>query len=551
MIGLRELRIPAATSWDKAGECRLPEITHYSIADDCLRGDPAHAAIVEVSDGEVVTLTYAKLDARSARFANFLVEAGLEPGDRVGIKLSQSIDMAVVVLGVLRAHGVVVPLSNVLAPGALHHRLDDSEPRFLVALGSADERALLTGRSTSLIPVEPGAPGETSLVSIVASGPTTYEPRTPGRADEHAIILYTSGTTGKPKGVLHGHRFLIGHHAIDFAWDGVRPNDVAYSPVDWTWAGGLMLGLLVPLAYGVTVVAHREQRFDAARCVDVMRRTRVSIGLLPPTVLRMLRAAEVLDAATVGASDLRCFITGAEAVEPELIEWTESIGLSVNNAYGQTEANSLVGHAATLGRLDLATMGRPYPRHEIAVLNDDLEPCEPGVPGQLAVRADDLVCMIGYWRAPQATEQKVRKGWLLTGDTAHVNNDGTLSFHGRSDDIIKSGAYRLGPAEIEAAVLRLAAVKECVAVGVPDPIRGQIVAAVVVLRPGESPTDELTAEIRESVREGVGAHAYPREVRYVDALPRTTTGKVDRATIRRSVSAPGMSAFIERETART
>ena len=404
-----------------------------------------------------------------------------------------------------------------------------------MALGSDDERALVAEHPVELIPVT-AAGGEPSVTSITASGSTSYEPRTTGLAGEHAIILYTSGTTGKPKGVLHGHRFVIGHHAIDLAWDRVRPSDVAYSPVDWTWAGGLMLGLLVPLAYGVTVVAHRDQHFDPAKCVDVMRRTNVSIGLLPPTVLRMLRAADVLDAELVSASSLRCFITGAEAVEPELIAWADGLGLSINNAYGQTEANSLIGHASTLGHLDQKTMGRPYPGHQVRVLDDDLQPCPPGEPGQVAVRANDLVCMIEYWRAPEATAQKIRDGWLLTGDTAQINDDGTLSFHGRNDDIIKSGAYRLGPAEIEAAVLRSPAVKECAVIGLPDPVRGQIVSAIVVLRDGEVASDGLSAQIRDLVRESVGAHAYPRDVRYVEELPRTTTNKVDRATLRKALT---------------
>lgn len=535
MIGLRELRTPGAASWADAAAFRQPEITHYRIADDCLRADPQHAAIVEVTGDDVLTLSYGELDARSARLANFLVESGLEPGDRVGIKLSQSIDMAVAVLGVLRASGVVVPLSNVLAEAGLQHRMDDAEPRFVFAHGSPSERAFFARCSAVVVFID--APGdETSFGTIVTSGSASFEPRTAGLADEHAILLYTSGTTGKPKGVLHGQRFVIGHHAIDLAWNRVRPDDVAYSPVDWTWAGGLMLGLLVPLAFGVTVVAHREQHFDPANCVEVMRRTNVSIGLLPPTVLRMLRATGVLDAATVAGSRLRCFITGAEAVEPDLIAWADDLGLSINNAYGQTEANSLIGHAATLGALDQKTMGRPYPGHSIAVLGDDLQVLGSGAPGQVAVRADDLVCMIEYWRAPDATAQKIRGGWLLTGDTAHFNEDGTLTFHGRSDDIIKSGAYRLGPSEIEAAVLRSEAVKECVVVGLPDPMRGQIVSAIVVLRDGEVVTDALNTEIRDLVRSSVGAHAYPRDIRYVAALPRTTTGKVDRAMLRKTIT---------------
>ncbi|MGE0000301.1 MAG: AMP-binding protein, partial [Ilumatobacteraceae bacterium] len=373
-----------------------------------------------------------------------------------------------------------------------------------------------------------------SALRDVAAG---ADPLPDTAAAEPALLLYTSGTTGKPKGVLHAHRVLLGHHAIDLALDRVRPSDVAHSPVDWTWAGGLLLGLLVPLAHGITVVAHREPRFDPATTFELMRRTGVSVGLFPPTVLRMLRASGVMTASTVSGTRLRCFVTGAEAVEPELLAWGREVGVTINNAYGQTEANALVGHAATLAPcLDQASMGRPYPGHRIAVLDDDLCPVDDGMPGQLAVADDDLVCMLEYWNNPEATAAKRRGGWLLTGDTVDRRTDGTLRFHGRNDDIIKSGAYRLGPAEIEAAILRHDEVAECAAVGVPDDIRGEVVVAVVRLRTGaEVEHDELTAALQHLVRTEVGAHAYPRLVRVVDELPRTTTNKVDRAAVRRSM----------------
>jgi acetyl-CoA synthetase len=354
-------------------------------------------------------------------------------------------------------------------------------------------------------------------------------------------LLYTSGTSGKPKGVLHSNRFLLGHHALDLAFDRVRVDDVAYSPVDWAWGGGLMLGLLGPLAYGVPVVAFREPHFDPERAMQLMTALGVSIGLFPPTVLRMLRASGTLDEEAVDRSRLRCFITGAEAVEADLFAWAGSIGLGVNNAFGQTEANALIGHARVLGALDPAALGRPYPGHHVEVLDEDLQPVRGDEQGQLAVAAEDPVCMVGYWNAPDATAAKIRGGWLLTGDTAH-RDDGVLYFHGRSDDIIKSGAYRLGPAEIEAAIRKSPLVEDCAVVGLPDPIRGEIVSAAVTLRPGAAASPELTAELRSLVRSSVGAHAYPRDVRYLDTLPKTTTGKVDRTTLRASLIAEGSPA---------
>jgi acetyl-CoA synthetase len=504
------------------------------VAADCLRGAPDKVAVLEAVGDDLVPLTYAELGARSARLANHLTARGVRPGDRVAVKLSQGIDMAVAVLGILRAGAVVVPLSNVLAAAGLQHRLGDAGPRVVVAAGSDDERALLADLEIPLLATEPGGtvPG---LHDVVSTGATTVAAPTPGLADEPALLLYTSGTTGKPKGVLQAQRFVLGHHAIDLALDHVRPDDIAYSPVDWTWGGGMMLGLLVPLAHGLTVVAHREPHFDPDQAVDLMARTGVSVGLMPPTVLRMFRASGAIERER-HTTRLRCFITGAEAVEPELIEWGTAAGLSINNAYGQTEANALVGHAAVLGLLDQRSMGRPYPGHQIEVLDEDLQPVPGEERGQLAVRADDLACMLEYWNAPEATAAKVRDGWLLTGDTVNRAADGTLHFSGRNDDIIKSGAYRLGPAEIEGAVLRVPEVAECAVIGLPDPIRGQVVTAVVTLQPGTVPGEDLTEAIRRSVRQTVGAHAYPRRIQVVDHLPRTTTNKVDRASLRASLT---------------
>ncbi len=532
MISLRDLRVhDDVTSWEEAQSFVVPTIEFYNIADDCLSHDPQDLAIIEVSADSTIELSFGELNQRSARLANYLISTGFSVGDRVGVKLSQSIDMAIAVLGVLRAGGVVVPLSNILAESGLRHRLDDSEPRLLISAGTDAENELADSLNLSVLAADGG---KDSLTSITASGSTEVPSVSPGRADEPALLLYTSGTTGKPKGVLQAHRFLLGHHALHLAFDRVRQVDVAYSPVDWTWAGGLMLGLLLPLAHGSSVMAHREAGFDPDRVFTLMSRHGVSIGLFPPTVLRMMRGADVLNAETVAKSRLRCLVTGAEAVEPELMEWAQEIGLIVNNAYGQTEANALIGHAACLGELDQRSMGRVYPGHQVAVVDEDLNPVETGQAGQIALRADDIASMLGYWRNPEATASKIVDGWLLTGDTAHQVPTGELYFHGRSDDIIKSGAYRLGPAEIEAAVRLATKVANCAVIGLPDEVRGETVTAVIQLADNGVGDAELESEIKRLVRTKVGAHAYPRNFRYVDRLPVTTTGKVDRSTLRKS-----------------
>lgn len=558
MIGLAELAHPETTSWAQAQSAFvLPAVTDYNIAADCLRADPAKTALITVDGEGRSELTFGELNALSARFGVALQGLGVGDGDRVAVKLSQSAQMAIAVLAVLRIGAIVVPISNALGEDALRHRLEDSAPRVVVCAGTAVELAMIRaagavavstqgtsaqGVSTQGAGAAPSMDGLIASVPPVAGGVAAAGVAASGFAasgfaatgpDTPGLLMYTSGTTGTSKGVLHGHRVLLGHHAIDLALDHVRSDDVAYSPVDWAWAGGLLLGLLVPLARGLTVVAFRDTHFDPERLIGILRDTGVSVGLFPPTALRMLRRSGLLTREVVATLRLRSLVLGAEAVEPELMDWaTAELGISVNNAFGQTEANSLIGHSAVLGALERGCLGRAYPGHRIAILDPDLKECPAGVAGQIAVRADDPVCMLRYWNAPDATAKKIQGGWLLTGDVGRIDERQQIYFDGRSDDLIKSGGYRIGPAEVEAAVLLNPAVAECAAIGVPDPVRGQAVKVYVTLAAGHDGTDALTAQLQGQVRAKVGAYAYPRTVSYVTALPRTTTGKVNRNALR-------------------
>lgn len=538
MTRLAGLPVRDAVSWEDArARFRWPAASGYNIAADCLAGRGAATALISVGADGPRRVSFAGLAARSGRLAAGLASLGLAPGERVAVKLGQSTEMAVAVLAVLRAGGVVVPVSSVLADDAVRHRLADSQPVIIIAEGSEQEAVLAQEAGATLVRTAAAGPGQ-SMDALVAAAAGEAPPAATG-PDSPALLLYTSGTTGKSKGVLHGHRVLLGHHAIDYALNHIQPGDVAYSPVDWAWAGGLLLGLLVPLAHGIPVVAFREPRFHPGRILAVLRDCGVSVGLFPPTALRLLRQSGAVTPAVVRGLRLRCLVTGAEAVEPDLLAWAAvDLGAEVNNAFGQTEANALIGHSGALGPLDPGCLGRPYPGHQVALLDEALRPVADGQPGQIAVRADDPVAMLRYWHAPAETARKVTGGWLLTGDMAHADEAGQIYFHGRDDDIIKSGGYRLGPAEIEAALLAHPAVAESAVVGTPDPLRGQAVTAFVRLRERSPQTSELTGELQQQVRSAVGPHAVPRAVCYVADLPRTSTGKVSRAALR-DQRAPG------------
>ena len=536
MIGLSDLVHAGVTSWaDVPGDHPLPAITGqrlpYNIAADCLRAPGGRIALIDVSGSRQRRLSFADLAVAAARFATLLTAHGVQAGDRVAVKLPQGAALAVAALGTLGAGVILVTVSDVLGDEAIEHRLRDSGARLLVCAGDDRERVLAERAGVTVVPAQD--PGWLDgFTPAAASRPTS--------ADDPALILYTSGTTGKSKGVLHAHRVLLGHHGLDLAWDRVRADDVAYSPVDWTWGGGLFLGLLAPLAYGMTVVAFREPHFDPARTAAVMQATGTSVGLFPPTALRALRRSGALAAEATPGMRLRALVTGAEAVEPELSAWArEALDLSINNAFGQTEANALIGQSHVLGDLPPAALGRPYPGHRVAVLDAGHQPLPAGQAGEIAVRADDPVCMLRYWDNPEATAEKFGDGWLLTGDFGRRDDAGNVYFEGRSDDLIKSGGYRIGPAEVEAALFAHPAVQRCAAIGVPDPDRGQQVVAYVVLTAGRHADASLTRDLQSRVRAQVGAHAYPRRIEYVDTLALTSTGKVNRRALRDAATPAG------------
>lgn len=563
MIGLADFAHPHTRSWEEAERAfTWPEVTEYNIAADCLHADAAKTAIIAVDGEQTIRLTFGELDDLSARLGAGLRSLGVVAGDRVAVKLAQSAPMAVAAMAVLRIGAILLPMSNTLGEDAIRHRLEDATPRVVICAGTPRELSLAAEAHAIVVTtgshpsdsvrkgrgprnddgaVDRGMAGPATevltweeLLGRVSEAAHDFAATTP---DTPALLLYTSGTTGASKGVLHGHRVVLGHHPADLVLDHVRVDDVAYTPVDWAWAGGMLVGLLVPLALGLTVVAFRDTHFDADRTIAVLRENGVSVGLFPPTALRMLRRSGRLTADRARDLRLRSIITGTEAVEPELADWArDELGVSINDAYGQTEANMLIGHSAVLEPLAHDCLGRAYPGHEIAVLDADLALCPPGVAGELAVRASDPVCMLRYWNAPEATARTIRGGWLMTGDAAVEDEDRQIYFHGRTDDIIKSGGYRIGPAEVEAAILLDDAVLECGAVGGPDPVRGQAVTAYVKLADGHTGGEELTKRLQTRVREKVGAYAYPRIVRYVDVLPRTSAGKVDRNALRRTAA---------------
>ncbi len=520
----------------------LPE--RFNIGTACSSEQDQEAlALVEVVDDQVRRYTFGDLTERSDRLAAGLRAMGVERGDRVAVLLPQGLACGIAHLATYKLGAIAIPLTQLFGPQALGYRLGDSGTRVVLTDTSSLDLVTevtreLDGVEIVVAGAEPG--GEhVSLEALVADSPAGFAAEVTG-PDDPAVIIYTSGTTGAPKGALHAHRVLLGHlPGFELMFDYFpQEGDRIWTPADWAWIGGLFDVLMPAWFHGRPVVATPKARFEPEAALRLMVEHEVTTTFLPPTALKMMRQAKLPDL----AHSLRVIMSGGEPLGGEMLAWSrERFGVDINEIYGQTEANLLVGNSSAVWDVRPGSMGRPYPGHRLAVLDADGHLAAPGVEGEIVVRADDPVVMLGYWKNPEATEAKFTTvagadgqahRWLRTGDLGSVDEDGYFWFSSREDDVITSAGYRIGPAEVEECVLGHPAVAMVAAVGVPDELRGQVVKVFVTLAEAYSPSEELADEIRAHVKSRLATYEYPREVEFIDELPMTTTGKVRRSELR-------------------
>ena len=504
-------------------------------------GHRQDALLTEALDGTQQRHSFAQLQELSSRLANTLIAHGVQRGDRVAILLPQCVETLVAHLAAYRMGAIALPLFTLFGPEAIEYRLSDSGARVLVA---GDEGlAKLHGLRERLpelrlvLGTDGARDGVLDFHAELARGAPHHTP-VDTAADDPALILYTSGTTGQPKGVLHAHRILLGMlPGVEFPHDFFpQPSDRMWTPADWAWAGGLLDVLLPSLFHGVPVLAHRLPKFDPEQAFALLARYEIRNAFMPPTALKIMRGVD--RPASRHAYRLRSVASGGERLGDEMLDWgRETFGVTINEFYGQTEVNLVVGNCATLMPLREGSMGRAIPGHDVAVLDDDGSVLPPGDAGLLAVRAPDPAMFLRYWNNPAATERKFRRDpagglWCLMGDIGRSDADGYLWFHGRDDDVIISAGYRIGPDEIEGCLMGHPAVAMVAVVGVPDPVRGEIVKAFVVPAPGHEAGPALAAEIQAFVKSRLSAHEYPRAIEFRDDLPMTVTGKIRRRDLR-------------------
>jgi acetyl-CoA synthetase len=499
--------------------------------------EPSRLALIhETNDGTVRRYRFDDIRHLSNRAANLFRSLGVQQGDRIGILLPQEPETAITHIAAYKLGAIAVPLFTLFGIDALQYRLNDAGIKVLITdLRNVEKIGRIRAELPSLKTVfciDGTAPGALDFHAELDRASDAFSP-VQTLAEDPALLVYTSGTTGPPKGALLPHRAVLGHMpGIEISHNLLgQEGDLIWTPADWAWVGGLIDVLLAAWQLGTPVLARRFEKFDPEAAFDLMARHKVRNVFLPPTALKMMRT--VPNPQSRWPAKLRSLASGGESLGPELLQWgRETFGRTINEFYGQTECNMVLSSCEQLFEVRPGAIGKTVPGHDVQVVNDAGEILPRGELGNIAVRSPDPVMFLGYWNRPDATREKFAGDFLITGDTGIMDEEGYVTFVGRNDDVITSAGYRIGPGPIEDCLLSHPAVRMVAVVGAPDPERTEIVQAWIVLKEGFSTSDTLTRALQDHVRTRLAAHEYPRQIRYVDSLPMTTTGKIIRRELR-------------------
>ncbi len=488
-------------------------------------------------------MTFADLQKQANALANALEAHGIDKGDRVAILLPQCPEAGITHVATWKMAAVSLPLFTLMGEDALEYRLLNSATKAIVTnsdnlhkiVGIRDQLPGLRHIFITDMESAGGSVGDGADLSFwgeIEKASDAYETQDTS-ANAPCLLVYTSGTTGPPKGALHAHRTITAHMpSMEFYhYPYPQPGDLSWSPADWAWMGGLMDNLMPAWCYGVPVLAYRARKFDPEEAFAMMSNYKVRNTFIPPTALKMMR--QVPKARERYGTFLRSMFTGGETMGEELLHWGyETFGIVISEGYGQTECNLMVGNCPSVMDVIPGSMGRSIPGHTVEIVGDDGKVLPAGETGHIAFKTPDPIQMLGYWQNEQATRDKFVGDWMLSGDLGQKDDRGYLWFLGRDDDVITSAGYRIGPGEIEECLMKHPAVALAAVIGVPDPTRTEIVKAFIVPAAGQTADNDLMVEVREYVKARLSAHEYPRLIEFVDEMPLTATGKIRRRDLR-------------------
>src|ERR671924_1307853 len=505
----------------------------YNLAADTLdKHEPERPAMRFVSDdGRDEHWSFGEMRQLTDRTANALRGLGVQRGDRVAVMAPASPEIAAAFLATYKCEAILLSMSVLYGDESIVYRLNDSQAKVLITSAAHRDRvaALLDQAPSVEHLVVVGGTGSESFEELTGAADDRFE--TPATdPDTPAQLYYTSGTTGLAKGILHAHRYLLGHEEFQFCHD-IRVGELFHSTGEWAWIAGIVPGILGPWRFGVETLVHgRKGGFDPGRALRLIADHGVGNLFTTPTAIRAMMGVEEAKGLGFG---LRLACSAGEPLNPEAIAWwNRTVGCPVLDYYGLSESYPLCGNYPTV-EVRPGSMGLPLPGWEVALLDEQEQPVPQGQAGEICLRArSNPHYPLGYWNRPEDSEEVFGGDWFHTKDAARQDEDGYYWYEGRADDVIISAGYRIGPFEVESTLVELPEVIEAAAVASPDPKRGMVVKAFLVLAEGHEPSDELASDIQTFVRGRLGAHAYPRRIEFVDALPKTLTGKIRRIELR-------------------
>jgi len=518
-----------------------PQANPYNFAGDTVdhwareRGDGLALWCLAADSHTEHKLTWSQVAERSKRAASFFRDAGLKPGDRVLVILPRIPDWWIAMLGLIRLGAVPIPGTTLLTAKDIAYRAEAAAVSGIVTdAENAPKAVQLTGVK---ILAEGTREGWLDFKTGVRDASADFAPERPTLSTDPGLVYFTSGTTGPPKMVLHTQSsYAQGHRLTGEEWLDLHPDDVHWNMADNGWAKAAWSSLFGPWQMGACVFATDARgKFDPVSALQILSKYPITSWCAAPTALRLMVKQ---DLSAYRFPHLRHCTSAGEPLNPEVVEiWKTATGLTIYEGYGQTETVVLV---ANFRRRNLpvrpGSMGQAAPGYEVAILGDDLQPMPDDQEGEVAVRVKPerpLGLFQEYWKNPEENAAKFRGDWYLTGDRAKRDADGYFWFVGRDDDVINSAGYRIGPFEVESALIEHPSVMESAVVGKPDAMRGQIVKAYVVLRPGREPSEALKTELQEHCKRTTAPYKYPREIVFVSELPKTISGKIRRVELRK------------------